>query len=112
MKPKILTHLRNFYKCTPRKLRIYAMKGTMHWRKLRNLKKKKHLSYEILKENHTKFKYYTRINVEVFDCLFDYLQVEKDIETVKKKTKKGRQIIILQGPIDNDIDQIKTEHSI
>ena len=86
------------------------MKGAMHWRKLGNLKKKQ-LSYENLKENHTKFKYYTGINVEVFDCLFDYLQVEKDIETVKK-TKNGRQIIILQGPIDNDIDQIKTEHSI
>ena len=27
--------------------------------------------------------------MEVFDCLFDYLQVEKDIETVKE-TKKGR----------------------
>ena len=50
---------------------------------------KKHLSYENLKENHTKSKYNTGINVEVFDCLFDYLQVEKDIETVKK-TKKGR----------------------
>ena len=86
---KNLTHLRNFYKCTPRKLKIYAMKGTIHWRKLRNMKKK-HLSYENLKEKHTKFKYYTGINVEVFDCLFDYLQVEKDIETVKKKKKKGR----------------------
>ena len=73
---------------------------------------KKHLSYENLKENHTKFKYYTGINVEVFDCLFDYLQVEKDIETVKKNLKRETQIIILQGPIDNDIDQIKTEHSI
>ena len=49
---------------------------------------KKHLSYENLKENHAKFKYYTRINMEVFDCLFDYLQAEKDIEAVKK-TKKG-----------------------
>ena len=45
---------------------------------------KKHLSYENLKENHTISKYYTGINTEVFDCLFDYLQVEKDIATVKK----------------------------
>ena len=34
------TSKRNCYKCTPRKLKIYAMKGTMHWRKLRNSKKK------------------------------------------------------------------------
>ena len=29
---------RKFYKYIPRKLKIYAVKGTMHWRKLRNLK--------------------------------------------------------------------------
>ena len=51
--------------------------------------------------------------MEIFDCLFDYLQAEKDIEAVKKKKKKKKtQIIILQGPIDNDIDKIKTEDSI
>ena len=51
--------------------------------------------------------------MEIFDCLFDYLQAEKDIEAVKKKKKKkDTQIIILQGPIDNDIDKIKTEDSI
>ena len=50
---------------------------------------KKHLFYENLKENHAKFKYYTGINVEVFECLFDFLHAEKDIEAVKK-TKKGR----------------------
>ena len=48
---------------------------------------KKHLSYENLKEKHAKFKYYTGINVEVFDSLFDYLQAEKDIEAVKIKLK-------------------------
>ena len=53
----------------------------MHCRKLRDLKK--HLSYENLKVTHIKFKYYTGINVEVFDCLFDYLQAEKDIEPAK-----------------------------
>ena len=53
--------------------------------------------------------------MEIFDCLFDYLQAEKDIEALKKKKKKKKkdtQIIILQGPIDNDIDKIKTEDSI
>ena len=49
--------------------------GKMHWRKLRNLRKK---------GNHAKFKYYIGINVQVFDCLFDYLQAEKDIEAAKK----------------------------
>ena len=72
----------------PRKLKIYAMKGTMHWRKLRNLKKS-HLSHENMKENNDKLKYYTGTNVEVFDSLFEYLQAEKDIEAVKK-SKKGR----------------------
>ena len=48
--------------------------------------------------------------MEIFDCLFDYLQAENNIEAVKKKKK--RQIIILHGPIDNDIDKIKTEDSI
>ena len=38
---------------------------------------KKHLSYENLKKSSAKFKYYTGTNVEVFDCLFDYLQEEK-----------------------------------
>ena len=78
---------RNFYKYIPSKLKIYAMKGTIHWRKLRNLNK--HLSYENLKENHAKSKYYTGTNVEVFDFLFDYLQAEKDNEPVKN-TRKGR----------------------
>ena len=65
--------------------------------------------------------------MEIFDCLFDYLQAENNIEAVKKKKKKKkknlslkkkkkkkkkRQIIILHGPIDNDIDKIKTEDSI
>ena len=53
--------------------------------------------------------------MEIFDCLFDYLQAEKDIEAVKKKKKKKKkdtQNIILQGPIDNDIDKIETEDSI
>ena len=53
--------------------------------------------------------------MEIFDCLFDYLQAEKHIEALKKKKKKKKkdtQIIILQGPIDNDIDKIKTEDSI
>ena len=53
--------------------------------------------------------------MEIFDCLFDYLQAEKDIEAVKKKKKKkkkDKQIINLQGPIYNDIDKIKTEDSI
>ena len=45
---------------------------------------KKHLSYEKVKGNHAKFKYYIGINVQVFDCLFDYLQAEKDIEAAKK----------------------------
>ena len=58
------------------------MKRTMHRRKLRNLKKK-HLSYENLNDNHAKFKYYTGINVELFDGLF------KDIKVVKK-LRKGR----------------------
>ena len=49
----------------------------------------KHLPYENLKENHAKFKYYTGVHVDVFDCLFDYHQAEKDIKAVKK-TKKGR----------------------
>ena len=62
------------------------------------------------KENHAKFKYYTGINVEVFRCLLDYFQAEKDIEAVKK-LKKG-DTDYYQGPIDNDIDEIKTEHSI
>ena len=83
MKLKILTHQRNFYKYISRKLKIYAVKKKMHWRKLKNLKKK-HLSYENLKDNLANFKHYTGINVEDFDCLFDYLQAEKDIETVKK----------------------------
>ena len=52
--------------------------------------------------------------MEIFDCLFDYLQAENNIEDLKKKKKKKkkRQIIILHGPIDNDIDKIKTEDSI
>ena len=53
--------------------------------------------------------------MEIFDCLFYYLHAEKYIEAVKKKKKKKKkdtQIIILQGPIDNDIDKIKTEDSI
>ena len=73
---------------------------------------KKHLSYENLKKKHAKFKYYTGINVEVFDSLFDYLQAEKDIEAVKKNLKMKTQIIILQGPTNNEIDRIKTEHPI
>ena len=28
--------------------------------------------------------------MEIFDCLFDYLQAEKDIEAVKKKKKKKK----------------------
>ena len=52
--------------------------------------KKTNLSYENLKENQAKFKYYLGINVEIFDCLFDYLQWEKDIEAVKKKKKKKK----------------------
>ena len=40
--------------------------------KIKKLKKKK-LSYGNLKENQAKFKYYLGINVEIFDCLFDYL---------------------------------------
>ena len=92
MKLKILTHQRNFYKYISRKLKIYAVKETMHWRKLRNLKKQ-YLSYENLKENHAKFKYYTGINVEVFDCLFDCLQAEKDIEAVKKTKKRRHRLL-------------------
>ena len=42
-----------------------------------------------MKENLSEFKSYTGITVKVFDYLFDYLQVEKDTEAVKK-TKKGR----------------------
>ena len=53
-------------------------------KKMKKLEKKKHLSYENSKENHAKFKHYTGINVEVFDCLFDYLQTVTDIEAVKK----------------------------
>ena len=68
----------------------------MHWRKLRRLKKK-HLSYENLKENLAKFKYYAGINVEVFDCLFDYLQAEKDIEAIKRNLKKGDTDYYLTG---------------
>ena len=48
--------------------------------------------------------------MEIFDCLFDYLQAEKDIEAVKKLKKRDTDYY--QGPIDNDIDEIKTEHSI
>ena len=62
------------------------------------------------KENHAKFKYYTGIIVEVFHCLLDYFQAEKDIEAVKKLKKRDTDYY--QGPIDNDIDEIKTEHSI
>ena len=69
-----------------------------------------HLSYENLKENLAKSKYYAGVNVEVFDYLFDYLQAEKDIEAVKSQ-KRETQIIVLQGPIGNDIDKIKTEHT-
>ena len=53
--------------------------------------------------------------MEIFDCLFDYLQAEKDIEAVKKKKKKKKKdtkFFKLKGPIDNDIDKIKTEDSI
>ena len=57
-----MTDVRNFYKYTPKKL-----KGSMQLRKLRNLRKSPFLWK--FKWNHTKFKYYTRINV-VFDCLF------------------------------------------
>ena len=48
--------------------------------------------------------------MEVFHCLLDYFQAEKDVEAVKK-LKKG-DTDYYQGPIDNDIDEIKTEHSI
>ena len=33
--------------------------------------------------------------MEIFDCLFDYLQAEKDIEAVKKKKKKKKKKNIL-----------------
>ena len=33
--------------------------------------------------------------MEIFDCLFDYLQAEKDIEAVKKKKKKKKKTNIL-----------------
>ena len=51
-------------------------------------------------------------NVEVYDCLFGYLQAEKDIQALKKNLKRETQIIILQETIDNDIDRIKTKYSI
>ena len=35
--------------------------------------------------------------MEVFDCLFDYLQAEKDIEPVKKNLKKGDTDYYLTG---------------
>ena len=77
MKPKILTHLRNFYKCTPKEIENLHNERDNALEKIKKLEKK-HLSYKNLKEKHTKFKYYTGINVEVFDCLFDYLQVSRE----------------------------------
>ena len=54
---------------------------------------------------------YTGINVEVFDRFFLW-STEKDIEAVKKTKKRETQIIISQGPINNDIEKINTENSI
>ena len=44
---------------------------------------------------HAKYKYYVGLNVEVFDCLFDYLQAGKVIKTVKKR--KGHTDYYLTG---------------
>ena len=107
MKLKILTYLRNFYKYIPQILKIYVIKGTMQ-RKLRSLKKIPFLwKFKRVPSQSQKY----RNNCRRF-WLSSSRKLNWNCEK-KKKTVKGRQIIvILQGAGNNDIDKITSKHSI